>query len=175
MRDGNTRPNAALPLQINTVAVGVAIGQSCMLLSAGTKGKRFMLPHATGMYHLCRTASLSIITALYRGLHVGLVCCRVYSTTCTKCMFEPCHHAMRAAMLHQPRVPPTGQRQAVEIAIKWKEVLAQKNAMLEILSKTTGHSPAKLDKVRHAPLHCFLQLSLTSRLSLPAVLLPMHT
>jgi ATP-dependent protease ClpP protease subunit len=52
-----------------------------------------------------------------------------------------------AAMLHQPRVPPTGQRQAVEIAIKWKEVLAQKNAMLDILSKTTGHSPTKLDKV----------------------------
>ncbi len=54
---------------------------------------------------------------------------------------------MHAAMLHQPRVPPTGQRQAVEIAIKWKEVLAQKNAMLEILSKTTGHSTTKLDKV----------------------------
>lgn len=50
-------------------------------------------------------------------------------------------------MLHQPRVPPTGQRQAVEIAIKWKEVLAQKNAFLEILSRTTGHSTAKLDKV----------------------------
>ena len=33
---------------MHTVGVGVAIGQSCMLLSAGTKGKRFMLPHATG-------------------------------------------------------------------------------------------------------------------------------
>ena len=51
-------------------------------------------------------------------------------------------------MLHQPRVPPTGQRQAVEIAIKWKEVLAQKNAFLKILSHTTGHSAEKLDKVR---------------------------
>jgi Clp protease len=38
----------ASAVQINTVAVGVAIGQSCMLLSAGTKGHRFMLPHATG-------------------------------------------------------------------------------------------------------------------------------
>ena len=37
-----------LCMQINTVGVGVAIGQACMLLSAGTKGKRFMLPHATG-------------------------------------------------------------------------------------------------------------------------------
>jgi hypothetical protein len=60
-------------LQVHTVGVGVAIGQSCMLLSAGEKGKRFMLEHAT-------------------------------------------------AMLHQPRVPPTGQRQAIEIQIKWREV-----------------------------------------------------
>lgn len=42
---------ADLPLQVHTVGVGVAIGQSCMLLSAGTKGKRFMLPHATGTWH----------------------------------------------------------------------------------------------------------------------------
>ena len=34
--------------QIHTVGVGVAIGQACMLLAAGHKGKRFMLPHATG-------------------------------------------------------------------------------------------------------------------------------
>ena len=53
-----------------------------------------------------------------------------------------------AAMLHQPRVPPTGQRQAIEIQIKWREVLAQKQALLNILSKTTGHSVEKLDKVR---------------------------
>ena len=51
------------------------------------------------------------------------------------------------AMLHQPRVPPTGQRQAVEIQIKWREVLAQKQALLGILTKTTGHSMEKLDKV----------------------------
>ena len=51
-------------------------------------------------------------------------------------------------MLHQPRVPPTGQRQAIEIQIKWREVLAQKQAMLDILAKTTGHSVEKLDKVR---------------------------
>ena len=51
------------------------------------------------------------------------------------------------AMLQQPRVPPTGQRQAIEIQIKWQEVLTQKQDMLKILSKTTGHSIAKLDKV----------------------------
>ncbi|KAK9817906.1 hypothetical protein WJX72_004042 [[Myrmecia] bisecta] len=90
--------------EVHTVGVGVAIGQSCMLLSAGTKGKRFMLPHAT-------------------------------------------------AMLQQPRVPPTGQRQAIEIQIKWREVLAQKQALLAILSKTTGHSVAKLDKDMQRPLY----------------------
>jgi len=59
-------------------------------------------------------------------------------------------------MLHQPRVPPTGQRQAVEIAIKWKEVLAQKTAFLKILEKTTGHSTEKLDKVRPRLFICTL-------------------
>ncbi len=53
-------------------------------------------------------------------------------------------------MLQQPRVPPTGQRQAVEIQIKWREVLAQKQALLEIMSATTGHSVEKLDVVGHA-------------------------
>lgn len=56
-------------------------------------------------------------------------------------------------MLQQPRVPPTGQRQAIEIQIKWREVLAQKQAMLKILSQTTGHSPEKLDKVCQAGQH----------------------
>ena len=55
----------------------------------------------------------------------------------------------RAAMLQQPRVPPTGQRQAIEIAIKWREVLAQKEALLKIMSRHTGHSVDKLDKVRY--------------------------
>ena len=62
------------------MGVGVAIGQACMLLSAGAKGKRFMLEHAT-------------------------------------------------AMLHQPRVPPTGQRQAIEIQIKWMEVRAARDGL----------------------------------------------
>ena len=36
--------------KVHTVGVGVAIGQACMLLAAGHKGKRFMLPHATGTH-----------------------------------------------------------------------------------------------------------------------------
>ena len=85
--------------EIFTVGTGVAIGQACMLLSAGDKGKRFMTKSAT-------------------------------------------------AMLHQPRVPSTGQRQAIELHIKWKEVLEQKKTMVDILSQTTGHSKEKIDK-RH--------------------------
>lgn len=90
--------------EIHTVGVGVAIGQACMLLSAGEKGKRFMLEHAT-------------------------------------------------AMMHQPRVPPTGQRQAIEVEIKWREVLAQKQNMLEIMSRTTGHDTGKLEKDMGRPLY----------------------
>ena len=56
-------------------------------------------------------------------------------------------------MLHQPRVPPTGQRQAIEIQIKWREVLAQKQNMLNILSRTTGHSTEKLDRDMQRPLY----------------------
>ena len=54
-------------------------------------------------------------------------------------------------MLQQPRVPTTGQ--AIEIQIKWREVLAQKQAFLKILSKHTGHSMQKLDAVRPSESH----------------------
>lgn len=83
-------------MQIFTVGVGVAYGQSAMLLSAGTKGKRFMLPHAT-------------------------------------------------ALLQQPRVPPTGARQAIEVQIRWREAFNQYQNHLEILSQNTGHTVEKLD------------------------------
>jgi hypothetical protein len=39
-------------LQIQTVAVGAAIGQACLLLAAGEKGRRYMMPHATGLHLL---------------------------------------------------------------------------------------------------------------------------
>eukprot|EP00241_Pyramimonas_parkeae_P006535 CAMPEP_0114251974 /NCGR_PEP_ID=MMETSP0058-20121206/15573_1 /TAXON_ID=36894 /ORGANISM="Pyramimonas parkeae, CCMP726" /LENGTH=334 /DNA_ID=CAMNT_0001365845 /DNA_START=71 /DNA_END=1075 /DNA_ORIENTATION=- len=91
-------------VEVQTVGVGVAIGQACMLLSAGAPGKRYMLPHAT-------------------------------------------------AMLQQPRVPSTGQRQAVEIYIKWQETLRMKKTYLDILSRTTGHSLEKLDNDMLRPLY----------------------
>ena len=89
---------------IATINVGVAIGQSCVLLAAGQKGKRAMLPHAT-------------------------------------------------AMLHQPRVPATGSRQAIELAIKNREVQSQKRDMLSILSRHTGHDVDKLNADIQRPLY----------------------
>lgn len=43
-------------VQVHTVAFGMAMGQACMLLASGTKGKRYMLPHTTGMPTSLRTS-----------------------------------------------------------------------------------------------------------------------
>ena len=45
-------------LQVYTVDIGVAVGQSCMLLAAGHKGHRFMLEHATGVLLLSMSSIL---------------------------------------------------------------------------------------------------------------------
>ncbi len=52
------------------------------------------------------------------------------------------------AMLHQPKIPSTGERQATELQIKWKEVKAQKQAMVDILTMTTDNPAEKIEKVR---------------------------
>jgi len=57
------------------------------------------------------------------------------------------------AMLHQPRVPSTGERQATELSIKWRETQAQKRVLLNILSQTTGHEVTKLEKDMQRPLY----------------------
>lgn len=43
--------------EIETVAVGAAIGQACLLLAAGKKGRRFMMPHAKAMIQQPRVPS----------------------------------------------------------------------------------------------------------------------
>merc|ERR1739848_267822 len=48
------------------------------------------------------------------------------------------------AMLHQPRLSPTGRRQAVEIEKKWREMADQKNAYMRILSESTGQTKNKI-------------------------------
>ncbi|XP_021899007.1 ATP-dependent Clp protease proteolytic subunit-related protein 3, chloroplastic isoform X1 [Carica papaya] len=49
--------------EIHTVAVGAAIGQACLLLAAGTKGKRFMMPHAKAMIQQPRLPSSGLMPA----------------------------------------------------------------------------------------------------------------
>lgn len=49
--------------EIHTVAVGAAIGQACLLLSAGTKGHRYMMPHAKAMIQQPRVPSSGLMPA----------------------------------------------------------------------------------------------------------------
>ena len=71
------------------------MGTAAVILSAGTKGQRAALPHAS-------------------------------------------------IVLHQPRSGAQGQ--ATDIQIRAKEVIHNKHAMLEILSKNTGRSVEQLSK-----------------------------
>ncbi|WOK96111.1 ATP-dependent Clp protease proteolytic subunit-related protein 3, chloroplastic [Canna indica] len=43
--------------EIHTIAVGAAIGHACLLLAAGEKGKRFMMPHSKAMLQQPRVPS----------------------------------------------------------------------------------------------------------------------
>jgi len=81
---------------VHTICIGQAMGTAAMILSAGTKGFRASLPHAT-------------------------------------------------IVLNQPRVG-MGRSQATDIQIRAKEVLANKAAMLDILSINTGQPADKISK-----------------------------
>ncbi|KAG7030236.1 ATP-dependent Clp protease proteolytic subunit-related protein 3, chloroplastic [Cucurbita argyrosperma subsp. argyrosperma] len=48
---------------IHTLTVGAAIGQACLLLAAGTKGKRFMMPHSKAMIQQPRVPSSGLMPA----------------------------------------------------------------------------------------------------------------
>ncbi|GAB4134253.1 MAG: ATP-dependent Clp protease proteolytic subunit [Cyanobacteria bacterium J069] len=81
---------------VHTICIGQAMGTAAMILSAGTKGFRASLPHAT-------------------------------------------------IVLNQPRTG-MGQAQATDIQIRAREVLINKQATLEILSRNTGQTPEKIAK-----------------------------
>ncbi|KAG6434290.1 hypothetical protein SASPL_105914 [Salvia splendens] len=55
--------NVSYKPMIHTVAVGAAIGHACLLLSAGSKGKRFMMPHAKAMIQQPRVPSSGLMPA----------------------------------------------------------------------------------------------------------------
>eukprot|EP00850_Spirogloea_muscicola_P009369 SM000052S17761 [mRNA] locus=s52:574606:576949:- [translate_table: standard] len=87
---------------IQTVGVGAAIGQACLLLAAGERGRRFMLPHAT-------------------------------------------------AMIQQPRLPSTGQMSAIDVHIRAKEVINNRDCLVKLLARHTGNSVEKVSKVMERP------------------------
>lgn len=80
---------------VHTICIGQAMGTAAIILSAGTKGFRASLPHAT-------------------------------------------------IVLNQPRTGAQGQ--ATDIQIRAKEVLSNKEAMLDILSSNTGQAKEKVAK-----------------------------
>ncbi|CAI7793885.1 unnamed protein product [Closterium sp. NIES-53] len=88
--------------EMQTVGVGAAIGQACMLLAAGEKGRRFMLPHAT-------------------------------------------------AMIQQPRLPSTGQMSAIDVHIRAKEVVNNRDTLVTLLARHTGNSFEKIAKTMERP------------------------
>ncbi|KAG0476869.1 hypothetical protein HPP92_013710 [Vanilla planifolia] len=75
---------------IYTLCLGVAAGQACLLLAAGQKGKRFMMPSSY-------------------------------------------------AIIQQPRIPSYGMMQASDIAIRAKEVLTNRDTLVQLLAKHTGN------------------------------------
>ena len=89
---------------VHTVNVGLCIGQASLLLAAGERGHRSMLPNST-------------------------------------------------AMLCQPRTPDSGQRQALELAIRSKEVLYYKDKYLEALAEATGQDVDRLDRDTARPFY----------------------
>jgi ATP-dependent protease ClpP protease subunit len=64
-------------LQIQTVAVGAAIGQACLLLAAGEKGRRYMMPHATGLHLLPKGFLLGVVVFQHH-----CVCGRLQEFSC---------------------------------------------------------------------------------------------
>lgn len=103
---------------------------------------------ATAVYDTMCYISNEVYTVV-TGQAIGQACLLASCGTPGRRYMMP--HA--TAMLHQPRSPPTGTRQAVEVAVREREVNAQKQANLNILNKTTGQPVEKLDRDLQRPLY----------------------
>ncbi|KAG2441988.1 hypothetical protein HYH02_009781 [Chlamydomonas schloesseri] len=89
------------------------------------------------------------ISTVNMGLAVGWSC--VVLSFGRKGWRKSLPHSL--AMIQQPRVPPTGQRQAIEVHIKWREVLDYKRELLRMFSLGTGLPVDKLDADMQRPLY----------------------
>jgi len=103
---------------------------------------------ATAIYDTMKYIGNEVYT-VGTGVAFGQACVLLSAGQKGKRFMTP--HA--TAMLHQPKVPSTGQRQTTELHIKWKEVLDQKKSMLKILAETTGQTAEKIDKDIQRPLY----------------------
>lgn len=61
-----------LKCDVSTVGIGMQASAAAMLLSSGTKGKRFILPHSTVMIHQPSTGSQGKLTDVEIDLKEGL-------------------------------------------------------------------------------------------------------
>jgi len=61
-----------VPCDIQTVGIGVQASMGAFLLSSGTKGKRFMLPHATTMIHQPSSGTRGRVSDMEIDLKEGL-------------------------------------------------------------------------------------------------------
>lgn len=90
------------------MAVGAAIGQACLLLAAGKKGRRFMMPHAKG------TTAINFFISSFFWVFL------CWPRRIFKLPKRP--HLLCVAMIQQPRVPSSGQMPASDVLIRAKEV-----------------------------------------------------
>ncbi|HSE29558.1 MAG TPA: ATP-dependent Clp protease proteolytic subunit [Candidatus Saccharimonadales bacterium] len=57
---------------VQTIGIGMQASMGAFLLSSGTKGKRFMLPHARAMIHQPRGGTQGVMTDMEISLREGL-------------------------------------------------------------------------------------------------------
>ncbi|GAQ87296.1 ClpP protease complex subunit Peptidase S14 [Klebsormidium nitens] len=90
--------------EVHTLCIGCAIGQAALLLSAGKKNHRFMLPHST-------------------------------------------------AMIQQPRAPGGGLMPAIDVYIRARETVKNRDTLVRLLSYHTRQNASKVSKDMERPLY----------------------
>lgn len=119
-----------------------------MLLSSGQKGNRYMMPHATAMLHQPRIPSTGQRQAIEARPRKTIPLPQPSRASLHWVSASP-HlraHPQPASCCPLPSSP-------LQVYIRWREVLAQKKEMIDILHKHTGQARDKLDKDMQRPLY----------------------
>ncbi|WVY94383.1 hypothetical protein V8G54_033471, partial [Vigna mungo] len=131
--------------EIHTVGVGAAIGQACLILAAGTPGKRFMMPHAKAMIQQPRIPSSGLMPAsdvLIRAKEVSL--CIVFSILQFLSL-----RMTKSFVPHITCYPPLPVFRK-EILTD-DEVITNRDNLIKLLAKHTGNSEETVAKVMRRP------------------------